>query len=53
MERWERTREQVVEKYKSDIAQAKKNHMENVARAEREWQMRHEEVGVHSGGGTH
>ena len=35
---------QLAEKYKADIARAKKEHMENVTRAEREWQMRREEV---------
>ena len=46
MEKWERTREKLAEKFKADIAQAKKNHLENMARAEIEWQMRREEVGA-------
>ena len=44
MERWERTRGELAEKYKADIARAKREHMENVTRAEKQWQIRCEEV---------
>ena len=44
LERWERTREQLVEKFKADTARAKKEHLETVTRVEKEWQTRREEV---------
>lgn len=44
LERWKERKEELARQYEGEIASAKKNHAENVARAQQEWQDRKVEV---------
>ena len=44
LERWKERKEELARQYEGEIASAKTNHAENVARAQQEWQDRKVEV---------